>query len=82
MLFISCQKIQETFTTLRWKTFANLCIFNFFFSFFRAAAVAYESSQARGRTGSAAAGLHHSHSNNRSEPHLWLMLQLAAMLDP
>ena len=30
----------------------------------------YESSQARGRIGAAAASLHHSHSNMRSKPHL------------
>ena len=42
---------------------------NFFFSFFylfRATPAAYGSSQARGRIGAAAAGLHHSHSNNGS----------------
>ena len=31
---------------------------------------AYGSSQARGQIGATAAGLHHSHSNARSEPHL------------
>ena len=36
---------------------------------------------ARGRIRAAAAGLHHSHSNARSEPHLWPMLKLMAMLD-
>ena len=33
-------------------------------------------SQARGRIGAAAAGLHHSHSNTRSEPHLQSTPQL------
>ena len=33
-------------------------------------------SWARGRFGAIAAGLHHSHSNARSEPHLWPMSQL------
>ena len=32
--------------------------------------MAYEGSQARGRIGTAAAGLHRSHSNLASEPHL------------
>ena len=41
--------------------------FNFFF-FFRSTTVAYGSSQARGRIGAKAAGLHHS--NVGSEPHL------------
>ena len=38
--------------------------------FFRAAPAAFGGSQARGRIGATAAGLHHSHSNVRSEPHL------------
>ena len=55
----------------------------FFFPFlFMAALGAYGSSWARGRIRSAAAGLHHSHSNTRSEPHLRFMLQLAAKPDP
>ena len=37
---------------------------------FRTTPAAYRSSQARGQMGAAAAGLHHSHSNARSEPHL------------
>ena len=37
---------------------------------FRAALAAHGSSQAKGRTGAAAAGLYHSHSNARSELHL------------
>ena len=39
-----------------------------YFCFFRAARVAYGSSQARDRIGAVAAGLHHSYSNARSEP--------------
>ena len=38
---------------------------------FRTACAAYGSSQGRGWSGTAAAGLHHSHSNVRSEPRLW-----------
>ena len=37
---------------------------------FRAAPVAYGSSWARGQIRAAAAGLHYSHSNTRSKPHL------------
>ena len=37
---------------------------------FTAAPMAYGSSQARGQTGAAAAGLCHSHSNRGSEPRL------------
>ena len=44
--------------------------FFFFFCYVRAAPVAYGGSQARGWIGTLAAGLHHSHSNPGSEPHL------------
>ena len=44
--------------------------------------VAYESSQARGRIGAAAAGLHHSHSNAGSELSLRSTPQLTATSDP
>ena len=44
--------------------------------------MAYESSQARGRIGAAAAGLCHSHSNARSVPHLQPIPQLTATPDP
>ena len=44
--------------------------------------MAYGGSQARGRTGSAAAGLCHSHGNTGSKPHLQLTLQFAATPDP
>ena len=50
--------------------------------FFGATPVAYGGSQARGRVGAAAAGLHHSHSNTGSEPCLQSMLQLVASPDP
>ena len=41
-----------------------------FFFLFKAAPVAYGSSQARGQIGTTAAGLHHSYSNSGSEPQL------------
>ena len=60
--------------------------FSFFLSFcfvlFRATPMAYASSQARGPTGAAVAGLCHSHSNAGSEPHLQPTPQLMAMPDP
>ena len=59
----------------------NLIYFYFYF-FFRAVPTAYESFWARGRFRAAAANLCHSHSNARSEPHLWPTLQFMAMLDP
>ena len=52
------------------------------FLVFRAAPLAYGSPRARGRIGAAATGLHHSHSNTRSEQCLWSTLQLTAMPDP
>ena len=42
----------------------------------------YGSSQARGWIWAPAASLQHSHSNTRSEPHLWPIPQLTTMLDP
>ena len=65
---------------LKYYIFGNLCVvltkgnwifcFIFCFLLFRAAPVAYGVSQARGQIGATAAGLHHSHSNTGSEPHL------------
>ena len=52
------------------------------FFFLRATPAAYGGSQARGRTGATAAGLHHSHSNAGSEPHLQPIPQLTATTDP
>ena len=44
--------------------------------------MAYGGSQARSRIRAVAAGLHHSHSNVGTEPHLQLTPQLRAMPDP
>ena len=52
--------------------------FYFIFCLFRATLMAHGGSQARGRIGATAAGLHHSHSNARSEPHLRPIPQLTA----
>ena len=49
---------------------------------FRAALTAYGGSQARGQIRVVAASLHHSHSNARSESHLWPTPQLMATPDP
>ena len=49
---------------------------------FRTAPKTHGRSQARGRHGAAAAGLHHSHSNAGSEPHLRPTPWLTAMPDP
>ena len=52
----------------------------FFVFLLMAQSAVYGSSQARGRTGAAAAGLHHSYAG--SKPYLPTMLQLSAMPDP
>ena len=52
------------------------------FAFFRAVLEEYGSSQARSLIGAVAAGLHHSHSNSGSKPHLRPIAQLMATLDP
>ena len=49
-----------------------------FFCLFRAAPMAYESSQARGQIRAVAAGLRHSHCNTRYKPPLWPTPQLKA----
>ena len=62
---------------------ANISLRFFFFGFFfRATPAAYGSFQARGWIGAVTAGQHQSHSNTRSELHLWPTPQLKATLDP
>ena len=58
-----------------------LCVCVCLFAISRAAPSACVSSQARGRIGATAAGLHHSHSNAGSEPRLQPTPQLTAMPD-
>ena len=48
----------------------------------RAAPAAYGGSQARGHIQAVSAGLHHSHSNTKSEPCLRPAPQLMARVDP
>ena len=57
--------------------FIYLFIFGLF-AFSRATPSAHGGSQARGLIGAVAAGLHHSHSNGGSEPHLQTTPQLTA----
>ena len=59
-----------------------ICALFIYLLLFRATPAAYGSSQARGLIGATAAGLHHNHSNMRSEPRLRSTSQLMAMLDP
>ena len=55
---------------------------SFLFCFSRDALVAYGGSQARGQIGATASSLHHSHSNEGSEPCLQPIPQLTATPDP
>ena len=64
------------------RSFFFLWSFFFFFFFFRAEPLAYGGPQARGLIGAAAAHLHHSHSNTRSEPCVRPTSQLTATPDP
>ena len=59
-----------------------LLFFLICFLLLRATPAAYGDSQARGPIGATTAGLHHSHSNIRSKPHVQLTPQLTAMPDP
>ena len=59
-------KLQDQFFLSFFPSF----FLSLFFLAFRAAHIAYGCSQVRDRIGTTAAGLHHSHSNARSEPHL------------
>ena len=61
-------------------TFISL-FFLVFLPFLRLLPVAYGGSQARGRIGAAATGLHQSHSNAGSEPRLRPTPQLTATPD-
>ena len=73
--------LQNKFELFKYfKNYALLLLL--LFCFFRAAPVAYGSSQARGWIKPTAASLHHSHSNARSKLHLRSTPQLTAMLDP
>ena len=66
VLFLSMQKAPSCyiFTWLRGHhSHVSSCLF-------RATPKTYGSSQAKGQIGAATAGLHHSHSNARSESHL------------
>ena len=64
------------------KLFCEVCLLSLLFFFGGASPAAHGSSQARSPLGAAAAGLHHSHSNAGSEPHLGPTPQLVALPDP
>ena len=59
-----------------------LPFFSFFFGLLRVAPAAYGGSQARSQVKAKATGLHHSHNNAGSTPHLQPTQQVMAMPDP
>jgi len=63
------------------KAYLFIYLFICLFAISWAAPAAYGGSQARGRIGAVATGLHQSHSNAGSEPHLQPTPQLTAALD-
>ena len=69
----------------RWFIFlvcfkTEFLLFFIYFLLFRAAPTAYGGSQTRGPIGAVVAGLYHSYSNTRSEPHLQPTPQLTGSL--
>ena len=64
-----------------WKILHTYGFVLVFFASFWAVPAAYGGSQARGRAGATAAGLHQSLSNSRSEPRLQFTPQLTAIPD-
>ena len=77
-----CMSIHEHSLQLTGSANFGICNSCQIFFFFKATLAAYGSSQARGQIRAAASGLHHSHSNARSEPHLKPTPQLVATPDP
>ena len=84
---VSCQKQQKckesratSLKELKEKNQLNI-LYTIKFFLFRAAPTAYEISQTKDRFKATGAGLHHSHSNMGSEPHLQPTSQLMAMPD-
>ena len=71
---------QKLFSVLIFLNFLLFLLINLFL-LFKAAPAADGCSQARGPIGATTAGLHHSHSNARCEPHLRPTPQLMATLD-
>ena len=78
--FISKAKWESNCWTL--KTYESKDPAYFCFLLCRATPMIYGSSQARGQIGTAAASLHHSHSNMGAEPSLQIILQLMSTPDP
>ena len=67
---------------VHWVDFISFCCCCCCCCYFRATPAACRGSQARGLIRGVVAGLCHSHSNARSQPHLWPTPQLTAMPDP
>ena len=77
--------VRSVSTEPRWelpRLILFIYLFIYLFILCRAASGAYGGSQAKGLIRAAAAGLHHSHSNLGSQPHLRPTPQLMAIPDP
>ena len=68
MIPIEVNNAQRTYMVIRQVHRVTIFYFILYYLLFRATPEAYGGSQARGPIRATAAGLHHSHSNARSEP--------------
>ena len=85
--FLTCWSTMETLKSLsqKWYFFSSVDMhfYHFIYFFiFKATPATFGSSLGRGQIRATAAGLHHSHSNARSEPRLKLTPQLKATPHP
>ena len=71
MFFFFLKRFSNSITVLLLLLLLLFFFFFLIFCLFRATPKVYGSSQARDQIRVVAAGLHHSHSNARSEAHLW-----------
>ena len=81
-LLATCISLEECVFSSSAQVLIGIFFFFCLFAISRAAPTAYGGSQARGPIGAAATGLHQSHSNAGSEPHLQPTPQLTATPSP
>ena len=81
-MIISYMSAREVLIEIQVCLFVCLFVYFCLFAISWAAPAAYGGSQARGRIGAVATGLHQSHSNAGSEPRLQPTPQLTATPDP
>ena len=77
-----CFRISESVSSFVYMyIYVYIYVYIYILSFSRAAPTAHRGSQPKSPIGAVATGLHQSHSNAGSEPHLWLPSQLTVMPD-